>query len=884
MNSKHSSFETFVINLFTFDSPMKKYFILSVIALISCTVAFAQPLDLHYYLPKITYDPKVTTPKQFLGFEVGERHASHDQIYYYMRQLASESKRIKLIEYARSFEGRPLICLIITSVKNQGQLDALQSKHLQWVDPSSKVNGGTEQVPLVLYQGYSIHGNEASGSNAALATAYYLAAGQDQELDQLLDQTIVLFDPCFNPDGLHRFSTWVNAHKSETPVTDAATREFNEPWPRGRTNHYWFDLNRDWMPQQLPESKGRVKLFHQWKPNILTDHHEMGSNATFFFMPGEPTRVNPNTPKMNQQLTNDIAKYHSESLNSIGSLYYTREGYDDYYYGKGSTYPDVNGSVGILFEQASSRGHAQSTANGLLTFPFAIRNQVRASFSTYKASVALRNTLLLYQRDFYKGADSEAQQDSVKGYVFSAGKDVARMQQFIEILAANQIKVYQLKENKYNLNKEESYIVPCAQLQYRLIKGMFEKRTSFTDSLFYDISAWTYPLAFNFEYKELGAVDKINAMLGPEITKISIHSPAIVRSEYAYAIDWNGYFAPKAVYGLLDQGIKLRLMHEEFTAYTGSSATKFKRGTLILPIVNQTLSSDQIYTLVQQLAQENRISVTGISNGLSLTGVDLGSPSSFVLQKPKVAMLVGDGVDPNDAGEVWHLLDTRMAMPLGLADVAQLNLLNLDQYNTLIIVDGTYNAITANQITAIKSWVAKGGNIIAMGRAISWCVAQGLANVTIKPTVSSFEVKTGDVPMRPYSEASADAGTDVLAGAIFNTKFDESHPLTYGYSGTSLPLFKSTRVYLENPKNAYASPFRYTSNPLMSGYVSKANLDLIKGSAAVIVCGSGAGKVICIPDNPNFRAFWYGTNKLFMNSIFFASAISGNTVQRTGDE
>jgi Zinc carboxypeptidase len=863
---------------------MKKFFSSFLILWICSSFALSQPVDLNYYLPKISYDPSITTPKKFLGFEVGDRHASHDQLYFYMKQLASESPRIKWVEYARSYEGRPLICLIFTSAKNQGQLETLRLKHLQWINPDGASPLSIDEVPLVLYQGYSIHGNEASGSNASLAMAYYLAAGQGQEIDELLDKTIILFDPSFNPDGMQRFSTWVNAHKSETAVTDAATREFNEPWPRGRTNHYWFDLNRDWMPQQLPESKGRVKLFHQWKPNILTDHHEMGSNATFFFMPGEPTRVNPNTPKMNQELTNDIAKFHSESLNSIGSLYYTREGYDDYYYGKGSTYPDVNGAIGILFEQASSRGHAQMTTNGLLTFPFAIRNHVRASFSTYKASVILRNKLLTYQKDFYKNANKEADQDTIKGYVFSAGKDQGRMNQFLDILFANQINVYQLKENKNGLNKDESYVVPCNQLQYRLIKGMFEKRTSFTDSLFYDISAWTYPLAFNLDYVELKASDKINSLLGDEYKLPLVHKTiTFLKSEYAYAIDWNGYYAPKLVYALLDRGIRLRLMHEETTMSTSGGVTKLKRGTLILPVQNQSLNPEQLYSLLQSLATENLVTITSVHTGLALQGVDLGSPSTSVIQKPKIAMIVGDGVDANDAGEVWHLLDTRMSMPLSLMDVVNLTPNSFDQYTTLVLVDGTYTAINANQVTALKSWVSKGGNIIAIGRSIQWCATQGLANVIIKPTVSSFDIKSGEVPMRPYAMASADVGSDALAGAIFNTKFDATHPLAYGYNGNTLPLFKSTRIYLENPKNAYAGPFRYTSDPLLSGYVTKVNLDLIKSSAAVIVCGSGDGKVICIPDNLNFRAFWYGTNKLFMNAIFFASAINGSTVQR-GEE
>ncbi|HNR07187.1 MAG TPA: M14 family zinc carboxypeptidase [Saprospiraceae bacterium] len=839
------------------------------------------PITLSYYLPELEYDPAVTTPKAFLGYEVGERHASHDQLYYYMKTLASQSKRIKLVEYARSFEHRPLICLIVTSEKNQANLESLRQKHLELYDPAVSDRARLEETPLVLYQGYSIHGNEPSGANAALAMAYYLAAARGEEVEKLLDKTIILFDPCFNPDGVQRFSSWVNAHRSEAMVTDPSTREFNEPWPRGRTNHYWFDLNRDWMPQQLPESRGRVNLYHQWKPNILTDHHEMGSNATFFFMPGEPTRVNPNTPKLNQELTREIGRYHSESLNSIGSLYYTREGYDDYYYGKGSTYPDANGAVGILFEQASSRGHAQSTANGVLTFPFTIRNQVRAAFSTYKAAVEMHDKLLAYQRDFYKNALEDAAKDPVKGYVFSAGRDRSRMNHFIDILLANQIKVHALKRSFKSFKPEEAYVVPAGQNQYRLIKGMFEKRNRFEDSLFYDISAWSYLLAFNLEHLELGAADGISSLLGEAVNTLPVLKSQLTgSSDYAYALEWESYYAPAALYRLLQERVRVRLIHEDFEISTPAGNKKFRRGTLLIPVQDQPIGKEALLAKLGELASRYKVEIHPLNTGLAVSGVDLGSPSSTVLSSPKVAMIVGDGVDANDAGEVWHLLDQRMAMPLALADMAGLNNFNFQDYNTLILVDGQYNGMGAAATGKLKTWAAAGGNIVAMGRAIGWLAAQGMSAAVVKPNQSSFEIKSGETPMRAYAEASADAGTDLVSGAIFNTYFDETHPLSYGYSGKNLPLFRSNRIYLEIPKNAYAAPFRYTSDPLLSGYITKTNLDQLKNSAAVLVSGTGAGKVICIPDNPNFRAFWYGTNKLFLNCIFFAPAISGMTVQR----
>ena len=362
-------------------------------------------------------------------------------------------------------------------------------------------------MPLVVYQGFSVHGNEPSGANAGLAYAYYLAAAQGPEIEKMLENTIILMDPSFNPDGLQRFAYWANTNKSENLNPDGNEREYHEVWPGGRTNHYWFDINRDWLPVQLPESRARITTFHKWMPNILTDHHEMGTNSTFFFQPGEPTRVHPLTPKINQELTKEIGTYHAKALDKIGSLYYSEEGYDDYYYGKGSTFPDVNGCIGILFEQASSRGHVQESENGLLTFPFTIRNQFTTALSTIEAAQNMREKILKYQRDYFEELRIEAAKNKTKALVFGDSKDANKAWHLAEILSRHGIKFHELANDATisgkTFTKNNSYVVPMDQKNPRLIQAMFEKRTTFTDSLFYDISAWTFPLAFDLDYAEV---------------------------------------------------------------------------------------------------------------------------------------------------------------------------------------------------------------------------------------------------------------------------------------------------------------------------------------------------------------------------------------------
>ncbi|MCU0358746.1 MAG: M14 family metallopeptidase [Cyclobacteriaceae bacterium] len=578
--------------------------------LVSAISALAQP-DLSYYLPdKINYNPAIPTPKSVIGHEVGEWHISHDRLVNYMYALAQASDRISIQETGRSHESRPLLLLTITSPKNHARIEEIRQQHVQLTEPSRSGSLDIKSMPNVLYMGFSIHGNEASGSNAALAIAYYLAAAQGPEIEKTLDEVVILFDPSFNPDGLHRFSSWVNSRKSMLISADPADMEHNEPWPGGRTNHYWFDLNRDWLVAQQPESRARITQFHRWKPTVLTDHHEMGTNATFFFQPGVPSRMHPLTPEKNLTLTRKIGEYHAKALDQIGSLYYTQEGYDDFYYGKGSTFPDVQGAIGILFEQASSRGHAQESVNGMLRFPFTVRNQFTTALSTLEASRAMREELLTYQRDFFKNNLTEAGKDPVKAYVFSSGQDRYRAFHLAEIIARQDVEIYKLSTaqtiNGKHYDAATSYVVPLNQKQYRLIKAMFEKRTAFQDSIFYDISTWTLPLAFALDYDELKTSPA--SLLGERFNPQQRPEGAIIggRSNYAYVFEPHGYYVPRALQRLLSEGVLLKVANSDFHQAGGK---KFGPGSILIPLGIQDQSIDKIEFLLREIAREDGIDI-----------------------------------------------------------------------------------------------------------------------------------------------------------------------------------------------------------------------------------------------------------------------------------
>ncbi|PIF00276.1 MAG: zinc carboxypeptidase [Maribacter sp.] len=835
---------------------------LSIILLLVSLGTFPQnPIGLDYYLPQtISYDQDIPTPKEIIGHEVGEWHVTHDKLVYYMQILAEKSDRITLENRGATFEGRPILLLTVTSPKNHRNINTIRENHIALTENNSNALN-TGNMPVVVYQGFSIHGNEASGSNAALAYAYYLAAAKGPDIEELLNHMVILLDPSFNPDGLQRFAYWANTNKSINLVSDNNEREYHEVWPGGRTNHYWFDMNRDWLPVQLPESRARIQSFHKWKPNILTDHHEMGTNSTFFFQPGEPTRVHPLTPKTNQELTAEIGTYHAKALDKIGSLYYSEEDYDDFFYGKASTFPDVNGGIGILFEQGSSRGHVQESENGLLTFPFTIRNQFTTALSTIEAANNMRVKLLDYQRDFFNGARTEAKKTKSRSIVFGDNKDAAKSWHLAEILNRHKIKFNALADdatiNGKSYKKGSSYVVPLNQKNHGLIKAMFEKRTSFTDSIFYDISAWTLPLAFNVDYTEQGNM----SYAGAEITDLKPLTGKVTgKSTYAYLFEWNEYYTPKALNKILEKGIRAKVAKSPFTI----EGRSFDYGTIMIPAKNQDLDTEELYAFLKGVAQESQLQITAVGTGHT-KGIDLGSNGFSTVKKQKVAILVGEGIRSYDAGEIWHLFDTRYNIPLVKLDISYFNTLDLDKYTDLIIPSTSSwssKEISEKNAGKLMAWVKRGGTLIGYRNIAEWLDKNKI--VTLKFRKDSLTAKK-----IPFVKKKAFKGAQVTGGAIFEAKLDRSHPINFGYKNDKLALFRNTNIYIEPDKNSFNNPIQYTKSPLLSGYISEENLELLKGSVPFTVKKIGQGRVIIFTDNTNFRAFWYGTNKLLMNAIFF---------------
>ncbi len=850
---------------------MKKATSLILFLLLSI-VNFAQKVDLNYYLPEnISLNLEIPTPEDFLGFQVGEWHVSHDQLTAYMRLLAAKSDRAVIQEYGRSYENKTLLHLIFTSPDNQSKLYELKKAHQDLCDPTKSSNTDISSMPVVILLGYSVHGNEASGANASLLSAYYLAAAEGDEIEKVLENSIILIDPCLNPDGLTRFTTWANMYKSQQISPDPNNLAFSEAWPGGRTNHYWFDLNRDYLLLTNPESKGRVQKLQEWRPNVVTDHHEMGSNSSFFFQPGVKSRNNPLTPDKNYTLTKKIASYHSDALNKIGSLYFSEEIFDDYYFGKGSSYPDINGGIGILFEQASVRGFERETVNGKLTFPFAIRNQFRVSLSTINAAHVLKDELLNYQKEFFTSGIKEASKSTVKAYVFGDRYDHGKTYEFIKLLQGHNIQVHNLSNNYQTGNLEfstnDSYIVPMEQENFRLIRSFFEPVNKFKDSIFYDVSTWNLPMSFNMPYA--GISNKNN--IGGIINNIDFQPGEIISEKipYAYVFKWDEYYAPRALFKLLKAGVTVKVSTSEFTYNEKDIKEDFGYGTILIPATNQKLSHDKISKLLKKCAIEDGIDIYGLKTGWNSDGIDLGSPKFIAVNYPKVLMLVGGRISSRDAGEIWHLFDTRYKLPITMTEVTRLSRLNLSKYTSIILPGGSYNELDDTDISKLKNWVKSGGNLIAYKSANQWLSSNKFIKIKYKKGA-----KPDTSAQINYANKSKEYSKQIISGAIFEVNLDLSHPLAYGYHNSKIPVFKTTANVVEFSESTDYKWFNYSESPLLSGYASDANIKQIAKTPFLLVNAMGAGKIISIFDNTNFRGVWYGTNKIFCNALIFGPIIN----------
>ncbi|RYV03097.1 peptidase M14 [Shewanella sp. OPT22] len=828
-------------------------------ALLSAGFSLSAHADIKrtFELPDAQYLQQLPTPETLLGYPLGKWHLRHDQLNQYIKTLAENSERVTLEETGFSHEQRQQLSLVISSKANQQNLDKIINQRGQ------VKNGKGSKGPVVIWLAYSIHGDEASGSHAAMALSYYLSASKEQWVQDLLDDAIVIITPSQNPDGMDRFATWANNNRSNTLNTDPNNREHHQHWARGRLNHYLADLNRDWLFLRHPESQGRVALFHKWQPHYVGDFHEMGHRSSYFFQPGVPSRTHPLTPQKNQLLTDKIANYHRAALDSLGQAYYSKQSFDDFFYGKGSTYPDINGAIGVLYEQASARGKAQTSMNGVVTLERAIQNQFATSLSSLKGAFAVRNELHQYQNDFF--ADKAFKSGSQDGWLMTTRNDNQRRDAFVEMLKQHKIKFSYLtsnvRENKQDFTPNDSLFIPSQQPQVDLVAALFDKRTKFKDATFYDVSSFDMAAAFNLTVVNDASLSakKLTASQ-PTQNDVKIDDDSV-----AVLIDWQQGSAAPWLQQVLSQGVIVKFTQKPFVANTNQA---FAAGSLQVNLTQDNLSRKHIIQILQDAAQTHSTLLAQVNTFAAISGGDLGSPDVQQVL-PVTPLLLTDGTtNPMEVGQVWNYLDNTLQMPVTLSDTRRLSRINTNQYSHIIMAHGSYGELGEKQAEQLKAFVRQGGTIIAMKSANSWLKKHGLIKTDL------FDRKQADALFETDGLSFADRANlrakKTIGGAIVNLDLDLTHPLSFGLNKPQLKVMKKGTLAFNQPNKPFIVAADYGKDTLSSGFMASNYQSVYPNKSAFIVERIGRGRVIGFADNLLFRNIWLGSEKVVANALFFA--------------
>jgi hypothetical protein len=843
-----------------------KGFILTLLIL-SINVVRAEKSD-YFFDKSVVFDSKIPTPEQFLGYEIGTRITEHHQINAYLEKLAELSDRAEIVEIGRTHEGRRLKILIVSSPENISKLDAVKRER-QKVRNSETVN-----TPLIVFLGYSVHGNETSGAEASLLSAYYLTAAQNDFVKKELDGGIYFIDPVRNPDGQERFASWVNSNAGVNVINSSPLdREHNEGWPRGRGNHYWFDLNRDWVNIVHPESQARVAFYQDWLPHVQVDHHEMGAGSTFFF---EPTNPDGNesrfVPQSTYKLNAKFAVNYSKALDKIGSFYYTKEEFDNKNPNFGSTYPDYNGGVGILFEQASSRGIQQTTDNGLLTFAFTLRNQLVSSLATVDAANENRDALFDLQKEFFSAGLKNS-----KSYIVGDSYDAGRLNKFVNLLLAHHLDVYENNQdvtaNGVKFEKGKSYIIPVGQPNSALVQIIFDDKKGYEDA-----SKLGYGAGFSIAYSTgLSHAALNNSAKGAKVETVKKNAPALfAKSNYAYIIDYRESKSQQLLFRLLEKDVIVKTAFQPFSVNTASGTKEFPNGTLLIPVSNQPVAADELFALLRDFSVEEGVSVETVATGYSVKGVDLGSSSFRRINKPKVLIVTGGDISSTEVGEVWHLFDQKLKYPIVKVESGNFGRVPLHEFNRIVFAGGAYSFLTPQALQTLKGWISNGGTLITINSASRWALSTLLARENNADERGDNRNVTGGRATAAATPPSAAAFTGRrLSTSIFETRINLKHPLAFGLTSEVLPVIKESFPFIPVENDTINPVSKYANEPLLNGHLDPADKKAFKRFAPIKVRNSGGGNVILFAEDPVFRGIWDATERTFINAILLGDRTGG---------
>ncbi len=804
----------------------------------------------------LTLAQSILSPSEFLGYDIGTQFSRHHQVVDYFKHVASAaSNQVKLEQYGTTNERRPLYLAYITSPENMQRLESIREDNLK---RAGIMNGDTTNPnTAIVWLSYNVHGNEASATEASMLTLYKLLT----EKQDWLKNTVVIIDPCINPDGRDRYVNWYNETASQPYDINQQASEHNEPWPGGRPNHYLFDLNRDWAWATQVESSTRLRMYNKWLPHVHVDFHEQGINEPYYFAPAaEP--FHEIITDWQRDFQTQIGKNHAKYFDKEGWLFFTRERFDLFYPSYGDTYPTYVGAIGMTYEQA---GHGRAglgilndegvvltlidrlthhTTAGLSTVEIASKNadKLAAEFSKffdnsnlkYKSYVLQGNTdnmnSLKRLLDKHEIAYSNANQSKVSGYYYDTGKQGSMS------------------------TTNQDLVVHTDQPKGKMVKVLFEPDAKLSDSLTYDITAWSVPYAYGLN--AIASTSRVNSQ-----QLMQKQARQSLSDAYGYVSNWNSMKDARFLAELLKRKFKVRFTEKPFT----SNGQRFERGSLIIT-KGDNKHVEQFLSQLNEVAQEHAQPLSVINSGFSDTIPDIGSPDIKLVNKQKIALLSGESTSSLSYGELWHFFEQQLHYPVTSINTSQLSSTNLDKFNVLIIPNGFYGRLlTENMMSTITDWVRAGGKIIAIGGALRSFAGRDGFSLNYKQSESSESSDN----LTPYADREREFANQLITGAIFKAKVDNTHPMGFGYNDHYFTLKIGSTAYdllgsgynvahIEDPK-------------VYSGFAGK---NALNNLSKTLVFGEerlGSGSVIYMADNTLFRSFWENGKLFLVNAIFFVN-------------
>lgn len=798
---------------------------------------------------------QLQAPDTFLGYELGSYFSRHHQVVDYFQHLENQSDRIALKPYGKTNEGRLLQLAFISSPENLNNLESIRLNHLK---NSGSVSGSKNDDTVVVWLSYNVHGNESSSTEASMQTAYDLITKHSD----WLENAIVIIDPCINPDGRDRYVNFYNQTKSTVYDPNPNAREHYESWHNGRTNHYIFDLNRDWAWLTQVESQQRVKEYNMWLPHIHVDFHEQGINSPYYFAPAaEP--LHEIITDFQKSFQDRLGKNHARYFDAEGWFYFTKERFDLLYPSYGDTYPTYLGAIGMTYEQAGGGRAGLGIYNGEgieLTLKDRIAHHYTTGISTVEISVKNKSELNAAYQNFFADGNLKYQSFTLEGEADALEALKILLDQH-EIKYAQSAKTTTVKGYDYQLQKANSkkigkgtLVIHTQQPKGKMAQVLLEPKTVLNDSLTYDITAWSLPYAYGL--KAMALQNTVETIPMPTNKKDAVNLP---EAQYGYALSWNSFSDAQFLAALLESNIRVRFNTTPLT----NSGHRWERGSLFI-FKGDNAHMDDFKSQLKSLVAKHQKQLTPIQTGYSDNGPDLGASALALINPPKVAVLGGNGISPYNYGEVWHFFEQQLHYPITQLTNQNLNARVLENIDVLILPSGRYAAMLGEKgNSGLRNWIRAGGKVIALGRAVS--SFEGQNNFMLK----AKEKPADSLALLPYNQRERNQISNSITGSIYEVRLDKTHPLAFGMERYySLKLSSDTYEFLSDGINAGVLP---DGAKPVAGFVGNR---VKQQQAASLVFGEervGRGRVIYLVDNPLFRGFWYSGKMLVSNALFMTS-------------